>query len=262
MELNLSQKPIMIITHERSGTHFCMDCLRNFFQDTYKRQYPFQKTRNLYWVFPTLPIEKNLPFFISSLQNSKSRPLIKTHVTTDIKDHVQKDLFHSLFEESDHIYVIRDGRDVLVSYFYFRIKFDNGSHNFSNYLRSPQRIGHRNVVKYWADHVIEWREQLGQDKFIGFESLRNNMTETVTSLGNSLGLTRNNSPIQPIQVDRQRIVRAIKCALGIQRSSAVLPYYGNSKTWFSHFSEADKDFFKKIAGQVLIDLGYEKDMDW
>ena len=196
-----------------------------------------------------MPTEKQLPSFISSLQNAKShRPLIKTHVTTDlkaIKDHAQRDLFQSLFEESDHIYVVRDGRDVLLSYFYFRIKFANGSRNFSNYLRSPLKIGQRTVVKYWADHVTEWHEQLGNDKLVYFESLRNNMTDTMISLGHSLGLTRNNRAIQPIQVDKQRIVRVIKCAFGIQHSSAVLPGDGHSKKWASYFSESDKDFLKK-----------------
>lgn len=265
MKLNLSQKPIMIITHERSGTHLCMDCLRNFFHDTYIKQYPLQKTRNIYWVFPTLPTEKKLPSFILSLQNAKSRPLIKTHVTTDIKnikDHAQRELFHSLFEESDPIYVVRDGRDVLVSYFHFRRKFDQESRNFSDYLRSPLRIGHRTVVKYWADHVTQWHDKLGQDKLVYFESLRNDMTRTVTLLGNSLGLIRNNRPIQPIRTDKQRIVRAIKCVLGIQHSTAVLPGCGRSKTWVSHFSESDKELFKEVAGQILIDLGYEKNMDW
>ena len=261
MKLNLSQKPIMIITHERSGTHLCMDSLRNYFQETYLKQNPFQKTRRLYWVLPT----EKLSSFIQSLQNAKSRPFIKTHLTTDlriVKEPAQRQLFHLLFEESDHLYVVRDGRDVLVSYFYFRIKFDQGTRDFSTYLRSPLRSGPRTVVKYWADHVTEWRNQLGQDKLVYFESLRNEMTKTVTSLGHSLGLTRNNLPIEPIPVDKQRWIRAIKCALGIQQSSAVLPGRGNSKTWKSHFSEADKDYFKEIAGQVLIDLGYEKDMDW
>jgi hypothetical protein len=41
MKLNLSQKPIMIITHERSGTHLYMDSLRNDFQEIYLKQYPF-----------------------------------------------------------------------------------------------------------------------------------------------------------------------------------------------------------------------------
>jgi hypothetical protein len=265
MKLNLAQKPIMIITHERSGTHLCLDCLRNFFHETYIRQYPFQKTRSLYWVFPTLPTEKQLPSFISTLQNAKNRPLIKTHVTPDlemVKDSAQRELFHFLLPESDHVYVVRDGRDVMVSYFYFQKKFSSTSTNFSDYLRSPQRMVHRTVVKYWVDHVIQWRELLGQEKFIYFESLRQNMIETVTSLGHSLGLTRNHCAIEPINMDKQRIIRAFKCALGIQQSTAVLPGYGNSNQWASHFSESDKDFFKEVAGQLLIDLGYETDMDW
>jgi hypothetical protein len=57
-------------------------------------------------------------------------------------------------------------------------------------------------------------------------------------------------------------MRAIKCVLGIQHSTAVLPGEGRSKRWASHFSEADKDFFKQIAGQILIDFGYEQNMDW
>lgn len=266
MKLNLTQKPIMIITHERSGTHLCMDCLRNFFRETYLKQYPFQKTRNLYWVFPTLPTEKNLPSFISTLENTKNhRPLIKTHVTPDlkmVKDHAQKELFHALLAVSDQLYVVRDGRDVLVSYFYFQRKFNAGSTHFSDYLRSPQRMGHQTVVKYWADHVTQWRNLLGQDKFVHFESLRQNMTETVTSLGQTLKLTRNHHAIEPIKMDKQRMIRAFKCALGIQRSTAVLPGYGHSNNWASHFSESDKDFFKKIAGQLLIELNYETDMDW
>jgi hypothetical protein len=215
--------------------------------------------------FPTLPTEKQLPSFISTLQNAKNRPLIKTHVTPDlemVKDSAQRELFHFLLPESDHVYVVRDGRDVMVSYFYFQKKFSSTSTNFSDYLRSPQRMDHRTVVKYWVDHVIQWRELLGQEKFIYFESLRQNMIETVTSLGHSLGLTRNHCAIEPINMDKQRIIRAFKCALGIQQSTAVLPGYGNSNQWASHFSESDKDFFKEVAGQLLIDLGYETDMDW
>lgn len=32
--------------------------------------------------------------------------------------------------------------------------------------------------------------------------------------------------------------------------------------WKSHFTEDDKVMFKKVAGQLLIDLGYEKDFNW
>ena len=46
--------------------------------------------------------------------------------------------------------------------------------------------------------------------------------------------------------------------------------FGNSPTfrkgqigdWKNHFTEEHKELFKKIAGQLLIDLGYESDFNW
>lgn len=37
---------------------------------------------------------------------------------------------------------------------------------------------------------------------------------------------------------------------------------GQIGSWKKHFKEIHKHCFKKIAGQLLIDLGYEKDMNW
>jgi len=37
---------------------------------------------------------------------------------------------------------------------------------------------------------------------------------------------------------------------------------GQIGSWKNYFNEQHKEAFKKIAGQLLIDLGYEKDLDW
>lgn len=37
---------------------------------------------------------------------------------------------------------------------------------------------------------------------------------------------------------------------------------GQIASWKKHFSAANKDLFKKIAGQLLIHLGYETDLNW
>lgn len=37
---------------------------------------------------------------------------------------------------------------------------------------------------------------------------------------------------------------------------------GQIGEWKSHFTEQDKEMFKKNAGQLLIDLGYEQDFNW
>lgn len=37
---------------------------------------------------------------------------------------------------------------------------------------------------------------------------------------------------------------------------------GVAGEWKAHFNEEHKRIFKNIAGQLLIDLGYEKDFNW
>jgi hypothetical protein len=37
---------------------------------------------------------------------------------------------------------------------------------------------------------------------------------------------------------------------------------GVAGDWKNHFTERDKRIFKKEAGELLIELGYERDLDW
>ena len=37
---------------------------------------------------------------------------------------------------------------------------------------------------------------------------------------------------------------------------------GIAGDWKNHFSDEDKSVFKEVAGDLLIELGYEQDMDW
>lgn len=37
---------------------------------------------------------------------------------------------------------------------------------------------------------------------------------------------------------------------------------GQTGGWKKHFTSDQKKLFKKVAGQLLIDLGYEKDFNW
>ena len=63
--------------------------------------------------------------------------------------------------------------------------------------------------------------------------------------------------------------------LGLTLSDTIITFiakglFGNSNTfregkigaWKEHFTQEHKDLFKKHAGQILIDLGYETDFNW
>ena len=74
---------------------------------------------------------------------------------------------------------------------------------------------------------------------------------------------------------QRRVIKEISTHIGIECSeehlqSIVDNLFGNTKTfragqignWKNHFTEEHKRLFKENSGQLLIDLGYEKDLDW
>jgi hypothetical protein len=62
----------------------------------------------------------------------------------------------------------------------------------------------------------------------------------------------------------QREVRAAvsKMARGHDPKDSHTFRKGTSGEWRSHFSNRHVELFKELAGQMLIDLGYEKNSDW
>ena len=248
--INPSQRPVAVISHERSGTHLCMDSLRRFFRETDRRQLPFQSTHKLYWDLHER-LKEPLPSLDRALRGFSGRPLLKLHFESDLSAVANRgfrNAYRELLARSDRVYVVRDARDVLVSYFHFRVRFDHGATDFSRYLRSPIRFGMRTVARYWADHVDGWLTDPAIH-CVRFESMRSCYVEAVTELGNALGLTRNLRAIRPLRPDRLRLLRAAKRALGIQRSSAILPGAGRTGVWQHYFSERDKAWFKQEAGR-------------
>ena len=62
-------------------------------------------------------------------------------------------------------------------------------------------------------------------------------------------------------VDRYSFESQTKRKKGEENTSSFLRK-GISGDWENYFNEEAKDIFKKHAGQMLIQLGYEKDMNW
>ncbi len=59
-----------------------------------------------------------------------------------------------------------------------------------------------------------------------------------------------------VPADRQK---AHRIALLCQKEEET---YKSSGTWKQEFTQEHKELFKDVAGQLLIDLGYEKDLNW
>lgn len=155
-----------------------------------------------------------------------------------------------LFPGATMILIHRDGRDVVVSDQFFTR--DHQGKNFS-----------------FADAVSSWRRDMEAhlrcvERYpvfaCGYERLLSDGPAVARELFQFLGLAHDDHLIEDLitrssfrfytgrdrgQEDRKRFYRK-----------------GVAGDWKNHFTEEDKRAFKALAGDMLIQLGYEKDVSW
>ena len=261
------QRPIAVISHERSGTHLTLDTLRNFFKETSTRQLPFTSPQSLYFNLDW-KLAREAEQTMEQIERLSSRPLLKTHMLPDLSTvwkEEAKPLFRDLLDQSDHVYVLRDGRDVMVSFYYYRQSFEdyNGTFEgtFSEFLERGNGDDKPPPPVSWAEHVRAWTGQPGVT-VVKYEQMLSEFPQVLERMRERLAIRRNRRPPEPVKLTKSRLARAVQRMLGTQDSSAVQPRKGKVGDWRNHFSEEDKAYFKQAAGDVLIEWGYETDNDW
>lgn len=156
----------------------------------------------------------------------------------------------SIFPKSKLILIYRDGRDVVVSDQFFKKDYLKKTWSFTESVTAWRRA---------MEAQISYTEKY--DIFnCSYESLLSEGTTVIQKLLEFLELPADASIVQdllqrssfrsftgrdPGQEDRRRFLRK-----------------GISGDWQNHFTEEDKKIFKELAGDMLIKLRYEKDMNW
>ena len=109
-----------------------------------------------------------LPEFRRQLKVLDGRVLVKVHdlpVATFWKREEERAFARSVLRESPAIYVHRDGRDVMVSLYYYMQSFDEDvkKQSFSEFLRSESKLDGVDTgmsrPAYWAHHARTWLQQ-------------------------------------------------------------------------------------------------------
>ena len=191
---------------------------------------------------------------------------------------------HALYPDAKIIYIVRDGRDVLISErfrnFVEESKFLTAedkrimsdlrvdSAPFSDGRRSIfTETSIRNIAKRWADDLHEIDSEgvnLYGENYISlrYEDLLAQPFAELSRLWKFLGV--------------KKIGRALEKQLLAEMSSnpdeewqakrnegiaSFLPK-GQAGNWRRLFTEKDKVLFKEVAGELLVKWGYEKDLSW
>ncbi|MFG0246921.1 MAG: sulfotransferase domain-containing protein [Phycisphaerales bacterium JB052] len=181
-------------------------------------------------------------------------------------------------------YLIRDGRDVVVSFYFHAIrpsKNPNNTHPNRSIERMKSLLGadadlsdiRKHLHKYieflfvnpqgcrqnWTDHNADWFERPGV-QYIRYEDLRSDCVGAMTRLLQGLG-----REIEPERVERAVDNYSMERMTGRrpgQEDSSSFIRKGVVGDWKNHFTREAAETFDRLAGDMLIRLGYEQDREW
>jgi len=172
------------------------------------------------------------------------------------------------------IFVYRDPRDSVVSFAYYIAKLRQNwpelsqrplddiimevitnvasvrSYNEESIWNMPDLQSFTDIYSLF-DAYSGWMEQpfMYMTKFEKFVGPRDELLGEIINIARHLG----------IEMD---LNKAEEVAVELFSESTQTFRKGITGEWKTHFNEEHKRVFKNVAGQLLIDLGYEKDFNW
>jgi hypothetical protein len=164
-------------------------------------------------------------------------------------------------------FIFRDPRDVVVSHVFYVTDMEPG-HVHHAYYQSLPDFDARLKVSIWGrpDLAIEfpniagrfapylgWLDQPSVMK-IHFEDLVHERAGTLNRI------IEHFLAHVPLQADRSLLLETLEGSINPDKS----PTFRSGKTgeWKKLFTEEHKKIFKEVAGDLLIQLGYETNKDW
>lgn len=242
--------PLYLISHERSGTHLAINlCFRNL--------YILQAFHDFaHW---TGPYENPLDASAHWQSVARRWPEILTAGGV-VKSHCEAEVWRRFLPKTNVLYVLRDLRDTLVSFFHYLNRDESHGNNpgretlrsgsFQEFLRRPLddflqfgfsiEGGAANVAERWAKHVRGWLDMPGI-VVLRYESLLSDYRTCMYQVAS-----------------RVRIWPKLKMSpYSFGEKGAILPRKGVVGDWSEYFSEEDLDFLRVAMQKWSVDPG-----DW
>lgn len=236
----------MVVSHERSGTHFLMNSLALCFG---------------YIADPWANFDVGtLPFNFYSYADIREffRQLSGRHLANILKSHHPIDFFAEvmpeMLAETRVFYVYRDPRDVMVSFWRYlnRLRWNEGpkTDDLSEFIRL-EPAGHIMRYQYrqepsmlhrWRTHVDGWMTRVPPElasrvTFVRYQDLVENYEGVIRQAAAVLG--------PPVRVQTPPLSAA-----------SVMPTTGQVGTYRHFFDEVDLTHFRDVLGPTLDRLGF------
>jgi hypothetical protein len=197
-----------------------------------------------------LPIDMEAMLAPGSPCNHLPHRIIKEHTRYDerSRQHIKR-----------AIYIARDGRDAIVSYWHFCNQRDNSSIPFSEFIEISARPGHS--YGPWSEHVRGWLNAPLEAKLIlRYEDM---LTDTFSCLKRALEFAEIDVADSAISkaIDRASFnsMRKLEKTKGFnldQLKNVEFVRQGKSDAWRDTFAPGDIERFNKFHGGCVHELGY------
>jgi len=191
---------------------------------------------------------------------------------------------HAVFPDAKLVYIIRDGRDVLISERFRNLieeskfltpedkqiteELRKDQTQFTNGKRSIfTEVFLRRVATGWVTNLQEIEDE-GQRLFgqnycsLRYEDLLDDPFREITRVWNFLGVKKTEKSLEtPVKAEMSS--NPDKEWQG-QRNDTIASFLpkGQAGNWERLFTARDKLIFKEIAGEMLVKRNYEKDTNW
>jgi len=162
------------------------------------------------------------------------------------------------------IYLVRDGRDTYVSYYFHQLRQLPQGTTFGAFLK---RRDHAPCL--WGEHVVSWalRDSLAAEMaVVKYEDLVRDSLGQLRRIADFLGLSVTEDRLQSaVQASSFQSMQRLERDRGRpfqDEGPEVFVRKGQPGNWKEFFGPEEKALFKDREGDVLIRLGYEVDDNW
>ena len=160
-------------------------------------------------------------------------------------------------EKGKTIYVVRDVRDVLCSFYIYARSFQPSARvELDCFLRQPY-CGHKNRPAYWSEITNRWMSKPGV-MILQYENILKDTARSIQQIGDFIQETPlMHSPLLPKKVRNIWQFRWQRLVSTNPECSAVLGSpRGDRLNWREVLSEKDLEFIEQEAGETMRRLGY------
>ncbi len=172
------------------------------------------------------------------------------------------------------IYMYRDVRDVLMSFFYYLNKIGN-DFIFDDYF---EKFLTKDLVSTrcdfnigtWYENLTSWFEHKDEIVLVKYEDILEHPVDGICNIFNGLNLEYDKNIIKSIvdkhtfskmqskeESEKDKDIAYLK-----NSEKSLFIRKGKSGEWKEYLTDRHKDRIKELYGEILIELGYEQDTNW